>query len=131
MNTKITYLIIRLGVGASMFGHGLVRLPKLHAFSEWMLKSFEKAMLPEMMVLPFSYVLPIAEFAFGIFLILGFLTRISAIAASVLMILLIFGTTLIENWGALTPQFLHLGFFAYLIQHIDKNRFSIDYSLKK
>ena len=131
MNTKISYLIIRTAVGVSMFGHGLVRLPKLQVFSEWMLKSFEKTMLPEMMVLPFSYVLPIAEFVLGILLILGFLTRISAIAASVVMILLIFGTTLIENWGALTPQFIHLGFFAYLIQHMDKNRFSIDYLLKK
>ena len=131
MNTKISYLIIRTAVGVSMFGHGLVRLPKLHAFSEWMLKSFEKAMLPDIFVLPFSYVLPIAEFVLGILLILGFLTRISAIAASVVMILLIFGTTLIENWGALTPQFIHLGFFAYLIQHMDKNRFSIDYLLKK
>lgn len=131
MNSQITYLILRTGVGVSMFGHGLVRLPKLHAFSEWMLKSFEKAMLPEMIILPFSYVLPIAEFALGLLLIVGLFTRISAIAASIVMILLIFGTTLIENWGALTPQFIHLAFFAYLIQHIAKNSFAVDHFLKK
>ena len=131
MNTQITYLILRTGVGVSMFGHGLVRLPKLQLFSDWMLKSFEKAMLPEMVVLPFSYVLPIAEFVLGILLIAGLATRISAIAASMVMIILIFGTTLIENWSALTPQFIHLAFFAYLMQNIAKNRFSVDHLLKK
>lgn len=72
---KTAYLLLRLAIGASMFGHGLVRLPKLNAFSDWMVGSFEKSILPQALVVPFSYVLPIAEFTVGLLLILGLFTR--------------------------------------------------------
>jgi thiosulfate dehydrogenase [quinone] large subunit len=45
MNTT-SFLLLRLGIGISMFGHGLVRLPKLAGFSKWMVTSFEKSLLP-------------------------------------------------------------------------------------
>ena len=130
MNTQIAYLIVRVAVGVSMLGHGLVRLPKLQGFSAWMLKTFENSLLPDIMVLHFSYALPIAEFVLGILLVLGLFTRISSIVASIVMILLIFGSTLIENWGALVPQFIHVAIFAYLIQHIDRNSFALDTKLR-
>ncbi|MDE3742035.1 DoxX family protein [Maribacter polysaccharolyticus] len=131
MNSKTAYLLVRVAVGVSMFGHGLVRLPKLGLFSDWMLKSFEKSMLPELLVLPFSYFLPVAELILGIFLVLGLFTRLASIGSAILMIMLIFGSTLIENWGALTPQFIHLAFLVYVLQEITHNRYSIDYRLKK
>jgi len=34
------YLISRLAIGLSFFGHGLVRLPKLTGFSHWMVGQF-------------------------------------------------------------------------------------------
>src|SRR5690554_6380756 len=98
MNKKIAYLIVRIAIGLSMFGHGSVRLPKLQAFSEGMSKNFENSMLPEILTLPFSYILPIAEFIIGLLLILGCFTRISAIAGSVVLLSLSFGSSLIENW---------------------------------
>ncbi|MBD1259001.1 DoxX family membrane protein [Maribacter polysiphoniae] len=130
MNTQIAYLILRVAVGVSMLGHGLVRLPKLQGFSAWMLKTFENSILPDILVLPFSYALPIVEFVLGILLVLGLFTRIASIVAAIIMILLIFGSTLIENWGALVPQFIHVAFFAYLIQHIDRNSFALDTKLR-
>ena len=47
---KNVFLVLRLGVGMSMFGHGLVRLPKLSAFASWMSGSFQQTMLPEPLV---------------------------------------------------------------------------------
>lgn len=62
---KIVYILLRLGVGISMFGHGLVRLLKLNSFSNWLVIEFKKSVLPEFIVIPFSYALPFAEFLVG------------------------------------------------------------------
>jgi thiosulfate dehydrogenase [quinone] large subunit len=130
MNTTVFFLL-RLAIGASMFGHGLVRLPKLNGFSAWMVGSFQKSMLPAAIVRPFSYALPVAEFAIGLLVLLGLFTRSSLIVGSLLMIILIAGTALIENWEALPSQLIHVAFFAILLQFIDSNKISLDQLLTK
>ncbi|MDH7462724.1 DoxX family membrane protein [Chitinophagaceae bacterium 26-R-25] len=130
MNTT-SFLLLRLAIGASMFGHGLVRLPKLSGFSNWMVTSFEKSILSAAIVKPFSYTLPLAEFAIGLLLILGLFTRPALIAGSIVMIMLILGTTLIENWDALTSQFIHVAFFAILLHYAASNTCALDNALLK
>ncbi|MBE8712328.1 DoxX family membrane protein [Sphingobacterium hungaricum] len=123
---KISYLIIRLSVAISLFGHGLVRLPKLQTFSDGMLKEFENSMLPSILVMPLSYAIPIAEFVFGLLLLVGLFTRFSAFGSAFLMLLLMFGTCMVENFGALPSQFIHAGFCAILIHFIQSNSFALD-----
>lgn len=123
---NITYLLLRLAIGASMFGHGLVRLPKLTAFSGWMVSSFENSMLPKSLVLPFSYALPIAEFLIGFLLIFGLFTKPALVAGGIVMVVLIFGTTLIENWDALPAQLIHIAFFALLLHFLSANSMALD-----
>jgi len=128
---KVTYLILRLAIGLSAFGHGLVRLPKLDKFSAWMVKGFEKTMLPEVIVLPFSYILPVAEFAVGLLLILGLFTKTAIYAGAAVMCILILGTTLQENWEAIPTQLIHIAFFAVLFQFLSSNMISFDKLVKK
>lgn len=130
MNTT-SFLLLRLAIGASMLGHGLVRLPKLQAFSKWMTGNFEKSMLPNGLVLPFSYVLPIAEFTIGLLIILGLFTRPALIAGAVVMIMLITGTALIENWDALPSQLIHVAIFAALLNFFGNNTIAVDNLLLK
>ena len=130
MNTT-SFLLLRLGIGISMFGHGLVRLPKLAGFSKWIVTSFEKSLLPSAIVTPFSYALPILEFGIGTLLILGLLTKQALLAGSIVMLILLLGTTLLENWEALPSQLIHLAFFAFLLQFISSNTWSLDYFLFK
>lgn len=126
MNTT-SFFLLRLAIGASMLGHGLVRLPKLDQFSAWMVSSFEKSLLPSFLVLPFSYALPFLEFSVGLLLVLGLFTRPALLAGAVLMVLLIFGTTLIENWEALPSQLIHAAFFALLYPYAQpSNRTGLD-----
>lgn len=125
-NNTIAFVLLRLAVAASMFGHGLVRLPKLSGFSHWMVTSFEKSMLPGALVLPFSYILPVAEFIVGLLLILGLFTRLSLIGGALIMIALILGTTLIEDWHSLPSQLIHAAFFAVLLVFIRYNGFALD-----
>ncbi|PSL27604.1 DoxX family membrane protein [Chitinophaga ginsengisoli] len=131
INNTISFLILRVAIGATMFGHGLVRLPKLDKFSGWMVKSFENSMLPASLVKPFSYALPIAEFLIGLLLIIGLFTRQSLVAGSIVMIMLILGTTLIENWEALVSQLIHAAFFALLLSYITYNSYAVDNLFKK
>lgn len=130
MHTTV-FLLLRLAVGASMFGHGLVRLPKLRAFSQWMTGSFERSLLPQSLVTPFSYALPFAEFVIGLLLILGLFTRPALAAGGITMVLLIFGTSLIENWEAIPSQLLHVAFFAVLLQYGQYNSWSLDRFIQK
>ncbi|WP_126244869.1 DoxX family protein [Chitinophaga rhizosphaerae] len=125
MHTTV-FLLLRLALGASMFGHGLVRLPKLRGFSQWMVASFDRSMLPKSLVVPFSYALPVAEFIIGLLLIFGLFTRPALVAGGVTMVLLILGTSLIENWEAVPSQLIHAAFFAVLLQYVQFNRWAID-----
>jgi len=124
--SQITFLLLRLAIGASMFGHGLVRLPKLNGFSHWMVGLYEKSILPTALVMPFSYILPLVEFAVGLLLLLGLFTRLAAVAGGVIMVLLIFGTTMIENWEAIASQLIHAAFFAILLQFVGSNSWALD-----
>ena len=125
MNTT-SFLILRLAIGASMFGHGLVRLPKLATFSNWMVGTFQKSILPKAMVTPFSYLLPIAEFTIGLLLISGLFTKPALIGGGLVMIILIFGSCMIENWEILPSQLIHAAFFAVLLQFAANNTYALD-----
>jgi len=126
-----SFLLLRLAVAISMFGHGLVRLPKLTTFSNWMIGSFENSMLPKFIVTPFSYILPIAEFVIGLLLILGLFTKPSLVAGGFVMLALLFGTSMIENWEAIPSQLIHVAIFALLLHFIDSNSWAIDTLIKK
>ncbi|SHE66732.1 thiosulfate dehydrogenase [quinone] large subunit [Chryseobacterium arachidis] len=127
----ISYLMLRLVAGISFLGHGLVRLPKLTAFSQWMIETFSKSMLPQSLISPFSYILPVAEFTIGILLILGIFSPKVIIAGFVVMIILMFGTCLIENWEALPSQMMHAIILVVLYQFISANSISLDQFFKK
>lgn len=130
MNTT-SFLLVRLAIGASMLGHGLVRLPKLVEFSHWMVSSFEKSMLPKEMVLPFSYFLPVAEFSVGIMIISGLFTKMACIAGGMIMVALILGTALCENWEALPSQLIHAAFFAFLLNYLTYNSYAVENLISK
>jgi thiosulfate dehydrogenase [quinone] large subunit len=126
-----SFLLLRLAIAISMFGHGLVRLPKLTAFSNWMIGSFENSLLPKFLVAPFSYILPIAEFTIGLLLLLGLFTKPSLIAGGLVILILLFGTAMIENWEAVPSQLIHIAFIAVLLHFIDSNSWAIDLLIKK
>lgn len=129
MNTK-SFLILRLAAATSMFCHGLVRFSKLSAFSNGMVKSFENSMLPDFSVEVFSYALPFCEFIVGCLLLFGFFTKQALYAGSVIMLFLIFGSTLIEEFSALPSQFIHIAFFALLLNFIKSNSIALDTIIK-
>jgi thiosulfate dehydrogenase (quinone) large subunit len=126
------FLLLRLGIGTSSFGHGLVRIPKLDRFSQGMVAEFQHSMLPEPLVTAFAYALPFVELIIGILLLLGLFTRQTLVAGAIVMILLIFGTTAIEQWNNLNSQLIHLLFLAGLLPFVDQyNTYALDKVIRK
>lgn len=114
-----------------MLGHGLVRLPKIQTFSNWMTGTFKASILPQVLVIPFSYALPFAEFGIGVCLITGLFFRQALITGAIVMTLLIFGSCLVENWDAVPSQLIHIAFFAVLLQYQPANTNTLDKLLSK
>ncbi|WP_370898445.1 DoxX family protein [Chryseobacterium gossypii] len=104
---KTAFFFLRFPVAISLASHGLVRLPKLAAFSEWMVSTMEKSMIPVFLIIPFSYLLPFAEAAIGILLLAGIRIKATLYAALTLTGILILGSCSIENWAAIEAQLLH------------------------
>lgn len=117
---KTTYFFLRLPIAISLLGHGLVRLPKLEMFSNWMVTSMEKSAIPSFLIVPFSYILPIVEFLIGLSLLIGFQTKYTIYSGLVLMSILILGSASIENWSAIEAQLLHSVYLGGLLWFYEK-----------
>jgi len=129
---KQSFLLVRLAIGTSLFGHGLVRLQKLDKFSQGMADHFQHSILPQTLVLAFGYFLPFAEFGIGVLTLAGLWTRQVAVAGVLLMILLIFGTTTIEQFDPIPSQLLHAAFFIGLLVFADRyDSWSLDLALRR
>ncbi len=131
MDKKWAYLLGRLAIGLSFFGHGLVRLPKLAGFSHWMVGQFSRSYLPDALVVPFSYILPFTELIAGLMILMGLFTRQGLLLAGAVSLMLIFGTTLIENWEALPSQLIHVAFLSVLLVYLPYNSCAVDQIIKK
>ncbi len=116
----------RLSVGMSMFGHGFIRLTKLTTFSNGMVASFQKSLLPDALVTPFSYALPFAEFGVGLLLLIGLFTKQACVAGGIVMIMLIFGTSMVEKWENIPSMLIHMAFFVVLLHFVGSNCYAVD-----
>ena len=128
---RVTYLLGRLPVAMSMFGHGLERLPKLSGFSNHMVQQFNNAVLPLATVEVFSHILPFAELLTGILLLLGLFTRFVSVLGVLIMLALIFGSSMIEQWENVFTQIIYGLCFALMYYFEPYNYYSVDQLLKK
>lgn len=117
--TTLTSLLLRMPLALSLAGHGLVRLPKLGEFVDWMATTMQKSPLPEEIVRPFAYVLPFAETVLGLSLLLGMKTSHMLYGALLLMSILIAGSCSVENWQAIEAQLLHAGYALVLMWRLE------------
>jgi thiosulfate dehydrogenase (quinone) large subunit len=123
---EYAYLLARLPMGMSFLGHGLVRLTKLDAFSHGIVGQFSKSLLPAGLVLGFGYVLPFLEFITGFLLLLGWFTRFAIVLGVVIMLTLILGSSLIEQWNAVFTQLAYSAYLATLFYFVDCDGISVD-----
>ena len=119
------YALARLPIGLSLFGHGLVRLFKLEAFAGGMADSFSDTLLPYGLVWAFALVLPFVELLLGLLLLLGIAMRVTSAATVGLILVLIFGSCLQENWSAVATQMFYGLYAAVLHLFAEENGYAL------
>lgn len=123
-NTKITieqrvaYVMLRVVAGMDFFGHGFARIftgTRLGGFAHWMVGDMAKAPLPANLVLAIGYVVPWVELVLGLMLLFGVGVRFALVTALLLMLLLMFGITMKQDWTVAGDQLLYSLVLAVLL----------------
>lgn len=107
---RFAYLLLRLIAGMDFFGHGFARIftsTHLSGFAHWMVGDMAKSPLSPSLVLATGYVVPCIELLIGILLLIGIATRYAVIFAMVLMLVLMFGVTMKQDWNVAGQQLLY------------------------
>jgi thiosulfate dehydrogenase (quinone) large subunit len=129
----IAYTILRVSFGANIMLHGVSRIVMGHAaFLAYLTHYFEKApYIPVSMLSVFATVQPWVELILGLLLMIGLATRFSLIAGGLVIMTLVFGTNLAQDWLVSGLQLIYAFLYYHLLVHIDQNRYSIDGIRKK
>jgi thiosulfate dehydrogenase (quinone) large subunit len=120
------YATLRLAIGMSMLLHGIGRFHKIPAFAAQTVKMFADSPLPAPAVDAFARITPFVEFAIGLSVLLGLATRWGLTLGGLWMVLLIFGSTLIEKYDIVGIQLIYSLIFFHLLMHIEHNAISLD-----
>jgi thiosulfate dehydrogenase [quinone] large subunit len=92
-----------------------------------MLKQFSKSLLPEGFVSLFGHVLPFLELVTGVLLLLGLFTRFGLILAWLILLSLIVGSSIIQQWNAIFTQLFYVAYLSALYWFMDYNGISVDW----
>jgi thiosulfate dehydrogenase [quinone] large subunit len=122
--------LLRVTFGVNLVVHGLVRVPKLILFADGMARDFGATFLPWRLVHAFALVLPFAEAVIGALLLVGLWQRLALAAGALLMLVLVFGTALLQRWDTLTQQMLYAFLYAALLATQSWDRWSVDAALR-
>jgi thiosulfate dehydrogenase (quinone) large subunit len=107
---RAAYLLLRVITGMDFFGHGFARIftgTHLGGFAHWMLGDMAKSPLPASLVLATGYVVPCVELVIGVLLLTGVATRQALIVAMLLVLVLMFGITMKQDWNVAGQQLLY------------------------
>ena len=119
------YLLLRLVTGVNFFGHGFARIftgTHLSGFAQGMVKNMATTPLPPSLTLATGYIVPCIELVIGVLLLLGVATRAALTLALLLMLVLMFGITLKQDWATAGGQLLYVLILALLLfarEHYD------------
>ena len=124
---RIAYALLRIVFGVNIFFHGLSRLLGDHAaFLAYLSQQMAKAPLPKSILPPFAAALPWTEAAIGLLLLLGLFTRFALVAGSLVLIVLMAGITLAQNWDVAGIQLIYCAIYFVLLTHRGRNFYSLD-----
>lgn len=129
---RIAYALLRIVFGVNIFLHGISRLAGDHAtFLAYLSQQMAKAPLPKSLLPPFAAALPWTEATIGLLLLLGLFTRFALVAGSLVMIVLMAGITLAQNWDVAGIQLIYCAIYFVLLTHRGRNYYSLDTLIAK
>lgn len=127
---KLAYALLRIFVGFNMTMHGVSRLiAGPMQFAEKQAIQFARSPLPAWSVHAFGLVLPPIEALLGLALLIGFKTRAALVAGLAWLMILTFGSSLIQDWQITGTQLIYALAYAALLFLHRYNALSIDTSI--
>ena len=89
--------------------HGAVRiLGDYNGFASALVDDFNDTFLPAFSVRLLGYTIPTVELVVGLILITGFQLRLGLVLGFLLMAALIFGMSLLQEWGVVGSQMIYV-----------------------
>lgn len=125
-NRSCAHALARVCLGVNICLHGLTRMPHFAAFAAKLQKEFAETFLPAALVHGTAYVIVIGEAVIGFCVLIGLSLRGALIAGTCLMILLQFGTALVQDWNAAGLQLPYVAFYVVLLATVRYDRYSVD-----
>lgn len=129
---RLAYALLRMVVGLNLLMHGVSRITMgPTTFATRMVAQFEHTLLPTASVWAFALFLPAIEAFLGLLLLLGLRTRAALIAASLLIMVLTFGSSLVQDWAAAGLQLTYALVYTALLFLLRYNGWSLDACLNR
>lgn len=121
------YGLLRAVLGLNIVGHGVSRISAgTDKFAASLIVMFQNSILPTAFVSGFGRILPWVEAILGLMVLVGFWTRYGLAGGALLMFVLTFGTTLIQDWQTAAVQLSYALVFSLLLGLCEWNTFSVD-----
>jgi thiosulfate dehydrogenase (quinone) large subunit len=125
-DAALAHSLARLALGLDIAMHGYSRLPHLVGFANGLVKQFAATFLPSPLVYVTGFGIAIGEAAIGTLLVFGLLLRPALGIGTLLMLLLIFGSSLTQQWEIVSVQLITVAFYIGLLATVRYDRFSLD-----
>jgi thiosulfate dehydrogenase [quinone] large subunit len=125
---RMAYAICRLTLGLNIYIHGAGRI--LRGVQQNFVVKFESQYATTILPVPIAHValtaIPYVEAVVGGLLFIGLWTRWALVSGALLMMALVFGTAIRQDWNALFIQMLYVLIYFVLLSLRQYNCFSID-----
>jgi thiosulfate dehydrogenase [quinone] large subunit len=129
---QIAYALLRAVVGVNLMMHGVSRMiAGPGEFAAKLVMQFEHAPLPAWSVWVFGLMLPAIEGLLGLLILIGLRTRAALVAASLLIMLLTFGSSLLQDWTVTGIQLTYALVYSILIFLHHYDGWSLDAWIKR
>ena len=124
---RLAYALLRIVVGLNLLMHGISRmLIGPGVFASKLVGQFAHAPLPGWSIWSFGMVLPAMEALLGFLLLIGLRTRAALVAGSLLIMVLTFGSGLVQDWSAAAIQLTYALVYSVLLFLLRYNGWSVD-----
>jgi thiosulfate dehydrogenase (quinone) large subunit len=123
----LAYLFLRATLGVNIVLHGVARLLAGPGhFVSTLAQQFHSTPLPRTLVVAFAYALPWIEAVLGLLVVIGLFTRVALSLGALLILVLTFGSCLLQNWDVAGLQLIYAAIYAALLAWVSADRFSLD-----
>lgn len=124
---SLAYLLLRATLGVNIMLHGVVRLLAGSGhFVSTLTQQFHSTPLPQPLVAAFAYSLPWIEAVLGLLVLIGLFTRVALSLGALLILVLTFGSSLLQDWQVAGLQLIYAAVYAALMALLSADRFSVD-----